>query len=199
MNRRDKEIEIFKAATKSIGKYGVERANAQTIAEELGISQSGIFYYFPKQEDLFDSLVAYIAEVNHQLVSDLLESKQPVRVLDRLFLHLEGNLKWAAKHPDHVAVLLVSIAKTQRSKTMRERVNRLLQTGEDRIYGYLAAGVAEKEFAFEGSVRSMAVFIHKLLIGVIVSFYHSRGSERDLAFFLHTLKVPLQRVLDKVH
>lgn len=176
MKRQNKQIAIYNAAIRCIGKYGVEKTNAQSIARELGIAPSGIFYYFPKQDQIFDSLVAYIAEINHTIVSELLQKRKPKTHWERLLIHVEGNLLWVKKYPDQMAVLLLSVVKTGRSRTMRERIGRLMSIGEERLYTHLTAGVAEREFAVEGEIRSMASFLHKALIGMTVSYHYSRKS-----------------------
>lgn len=188
MNRNAKEIEILKAAARCVGKFGAENTNAQKVSEELGIAQSGIFYYFPKQTQLFDSLLSYIASVNHELVSGLQKKRKHQSHYEQLMTHIEGNFLWAKRHPDHVAVLLHSVARTGQSKGMKKLVNQIFQTGEDRIYGYLAGAVAEKEIDIQNDLRNMAAFLHKSLIGAIVSFYYSRGPNRTVKECLSELQ-----------
>lgn len=176
MKNSPKKIAIIKVAIRCIAQHGIEGSSADVIARKMGIAQSGIFYYFPQQENIFDSLVEFIAGVNHSFVQKYLENSAPRTPKDALMGHLLGNLNWAAKYPDHVSVLLVSIAKTSRSRMMRERVNRIFQVGEQRIISVVG------ELNDRGSARELGAFIHQALTGIIVSHYYSR-SIRDLKFF----------------
>ena len=112
--------------------------------------------------------------------------------LKRLELHFRGNIEWAKKHADQVAVLLLSIAKCNTSKTMQSKVNTLFEVGEERIYQYLTSGVAEREFHIEGSIREKAAILHKCLIGHIVSFHYDSRKGKKEAFYLDLLIKEMQ-------
>ncbi len=196
MPKKNKKTEIFDAAIRCIGKLGIERTNAQAIADELGVAQSGIFYYFPKQETLFDSLTGYIAEVNHLVVTKLLEKRKPKTAYEGLSTHIEGNFLWAKRHPDQVAVLMLSIAKTAHSKFMQDLLKRLFAVGEDRIYAYLTVGVAERQFTVRGDIRDLASFIQKTLIGFIIAQYLSKRDGVGESYFFQLLDEKLRLSLD---
>lgn len=176
MKNNQKRTAILKTAIRCIAQHGIEGTSADVIAKKLGIAQSGIFYYFPKQEDIFDSLVDYIASANHDVVTKYLEQHAPKKSKDLLLSHLVGNLRWAEKYPEHVSVLLITMAKTGRSRTMRDRVNRIFQVGEQRIVDLL------KDLKVRGDVRELGAFIHQSLTGVIICHYYSQ-SLREMAFF----------------
>lgn len=176
MKNNSKRTAIIKTAIRCIAHHGIEGTSADVIAKKMGIAQSGIFYYYPKQEDIFDSLIEYIASVNHDVVSKYLEKANPKSPRQVLTGHLLGNLRWAEKNPDHVSVLLVSMAKTGRSRTMRDRVNRIFQVGEERIVSLL------RDLHCRADAREAGAFIHQALTGVIISHYYSQ-SIREISFF----------------
>ena len=194
MKSNQKKTAIIKTAIRCVAQYGTEGASADVIARKMGIAQSGIFYYFPKQEALFDSLLGYIAQVNHEIAMKYFGEMKLNTMRERLTGHVTANLIWANKHPDHISVLLLSMAKTGRSRLMRERVNHLFQVGEDRIYSILQEGVAQGEFHSSGDLRDLAVFIHKALGGSILSFYYSRHL-RSVEYYQNILSGQIAQLL----
>lgn len=183
MPPKDKKTAILDAAILCISKYGIEKTNTHSVAKELGVVQSGVHYHFPKQEQLFDSLIHRIVAVNHALVSQMQEKAKAEKNLARLKIYIKGNLIWAAKHPEHVAVLLYSVMRTSHSPSMKKMVTAVLGVGEQTIYSLLAAGAVEREFSVEGEVREMAKFIHGSLIGAIVQYHHARPARSHLYFY----------------
>lgn len=196
MKNNPKKTLIMRTAIRCISQYGIEGASADVIAKKLGIAQSGIFYYFPTQAALFDSLDGFIAATNHDMVTRHVESCGAVTAWQRLQAHLRGNLLWAQKHPDQVSALLVGIARTGRSRASRERINKLFKVGEQRLKELLAEGLATGEFEYEGDVESLACFVHKSLTGILIGAYYSR-QWRPLPFFEAALESNLALVLTR--
>ncbi|MCB0405299.1 MAG: TetR/AcrR family transcriptional regulator [Bdellovibrionales bacterium] len=185
----NKEERILKATIHCIGKYGIERTNAQTVADHLGVAQSGIFYYFPKQRMLFDSLIHYIVKVNHQIVTLHLEKVKPQSGMEELMEHLRGNLLWAKKHPDQVGVLLLSMVRARSSAPMRQLLNQILQTGQTRIFHCLQTALDAGEATTQDSATTVAAAIHKALTGVIVSYYYARSQTPELDYYFGLLQL----------
>ena len=183
-----KKEAILDAAIKCISKYGIENTNSYSIAKELEIAQSGVYYHFPDQEALFDSLLERIARQNHELVENLQQKEKPKDKRSRLLTYIKGNLLWADKHPDQVGVLLFSFLKTSHSKKMKKHVAKTLSVGEDTIYGILATG------STSGDIRHLAKFIHQALIGSIISFHYLRPRVSYEDHF----KILRERVLDLI-
>ena len=184
----DKKEAIARAAMICISKYGIEKTNSYAIAKEMGIAQSGVFYHFPSQTDLFDSLLTRISLKNHELVSQLQKKKKTASNLERLKIYITGNLAWAHRFPEQVGVLLNSFMKTSYSKAMTEKVLVTLGAGEESIYRYLACGVVEKEFRVRGEIRETAKLIHETLIGAIISFHYSRSKSSSRNYSARLVK-----------
>lgn len=191
----NKKETILKATIRCIGKYGIEKTSAQTVADYLGVAQSGIFYYFPKQQMLFDALTQYIVEVNHGLVQE--HTHKARTHYEKLILHLEGNLLWARKHPDQVGILLLSMVRAQSNRPMKLLINKVLQAGENRINECLSAAIANKELTVLGEVSDVSAFIHKALIGTIVSYYYSRSQQNSVAQYIRVLKINVDTLLNR--
>ncbi|MEZ4750480.1 MAG: TetR/AcrR family transcriptional regulator [Bdellovibrionota bacterium] len=184
-----KEERILKATIHCIGKYGIERTNAQTVADHLGVAQSGIFYYFPKQQLLFDSLIHYIVRVNHETVTLHLDKVKPKSGVEELMEHLRGNLLWAKKHPDQVGVLLLSMVRAQSSAPMRNLINQTLENGQTRIHRCLENAIDSGEVCTVGNPALVAASIHQALTGVIVTYYYSRSRSTPIDHYFKLLQL----------
>jgi len=62
-----KQQQILEAAIQCVHEVGIEKTNAKLIAERLDMPTSLIFYYFPKQHQIFESIVMYIVTANNSL------------------------------------------------------------------------------------------------------------------------------------
>lgn len=195
MKNNPKKIQIIRTAIKCVAQYGIESTSAETIAKKMGIAQSGIFYYFPTQEDLFNSLDGFIAQTNHAVVTKYHSSTGAASTWEKLTGHLNGNLEWAKKYPDQVCALLIAMAKTSRSRSVRQRVNKLFQVGEDRIAALLAEGIRNREFIYRGDITELACFVHKSLTGILIAAYYSRHW-RETEFFQSVLQKNLAQLLN---
>ncbi|MCB0417600.1 MAG: TetR/AcrR family transcriptional regulator [Bdellovibrionales bacterium] len=195
----NKEEKILKATIHCIGKYGIEKTNAQTVANHLGVAQSGIFYYFPKQQMLFDSLIHYIVKVNHTITTQHLEKVQPKSSVEELMEHLRGNLLWAKKHPDQVGVLLLSMVRAQSSVPMRKLINQILENGQTRIFRCLENAIAAREAHVVSDPALAAAAIHQALTGVIVSYYYARSQTPTIDHYFNILQLCVNGlVVDRV-
>ena len=168
----DKKTIIIEATISTIAKYGLNKTNAQLIAKKLNIAQSSIFFHFPQQQQLFDSLIEHIAIVNNNEVKALLKTMKAVNNFDKICQYIRGNLQWALNHRDHVTVLLYSLAEGKYSKKIGDGITGILKTAEDAFYLYLVSGIAEGEFTVNGNLRSLAKLINQSVNGSVVTYFH---------------------------
>jgi len=194
MINNPKRLAILKTAIRCIAQNGLENTTADVIAKKMGIAQSGIFYYYPTLDQLFDSLDAHIAETNHHTVVKYLEENPPKTAWETLAAHFRGNLHWGNKNPDHVAVLLHSMAKSGHNRHVRERVNKLFLIGEARVEEILKEGIQKKEFKKVKDVPKLAVFVHKALMGIIISAYYSKHL-RDVKYYEEILLGQIEQLV----
>lgn len=184
---------IIDATIDCIAKYGLNKTNAQLVAKELGIAQSSIFYHFPQQQILFDSLIKHIAEHNEQVVKSLLKPQKTSCYFERLCQYVKGNLEWAMAHKNHVTVLLYALTESKYSSAINADIVSILKKGEDQIYFYLVAGVAEGEFQVKGNLRSLAKLISQSVYGSVMTQFqiydqwHIDSYMNDFSYFLSNL------------
>lgn len=195
MSRTKKKI--LETTIKCISTHGIERTNARLVADKLGISQSAVFYHFPKQEMLFNSLIIQIVEVNNNLLASMIEKKHDFTNFEKLQIYVKANLKWAFEHKDHVAVLLFGVVETSHDKDKKNQIKQILREGEDKVYSFIVAGIAEKEFKIQGTPRDLAKFFHKAVIGMIVSsiYDNESSSEKYLTLFIQRMGEMFERLV----
>lgn len=165
----DKKTAIIRATIAAIAKYGLNKTNAQLVASEMGIAQSSVFYHFPTQKKLNESLVPFISKSNAMVVKGLLKEANAQNNFERLCHYIRGNLIWAMTHRDQVMVLVYALAEGKHSEQICSEVSSILKTAEDRLYFYLVAGVAEKEFTIDSNLRSLAKFINQSVNGSVLT------------------------------
>lgn len=168
----DKKTLIIEATIASIAKYGLNKTNAQLVAKELNIAQSSIFYHFPQQQQLFDSLIEHIAKVSARQVKNLMQDFKAANNFERLCQYIKGNLLWAVNNREHVTVLLYSLAEGKYSPKISSGITNIIKKAEDQLYFYLVAGIAEGEFTINSDLRSLAKFINSSVNGTVVTGFN---------------------------
>tara|TARA_B110000879_G_C10991537_1_gene439485 strand:- start:280 stop:876 length:597 start_codon:yes stop_codon:yes gene_type:complete len=190
----DKKTIIIEATISAIAKYGLNKTNAQVIAKELNIAQSSIFYHFPQQQQLFDSLIEHIAKVNNSEVKALLQTVNANNNFDRICHYIKGNLQWAVSHRDHVTVLLYSLAEGKYNDKIGKGITKILKTAEDKFYLYLVSGIAEGEFTVSGNLRSLAQLINQSVNGSVVTHFHLHN-DWNIDIYMRELTLHLKEII----
>ena len=167
-----KKTAIIEATISAVAKYGLSKTNAQLVAEEMNIAQSSIFYHFPQQQQLFDSLNDYVARHNAEHVKKLVEEVKVSNSFERLCRFIKGNVLWAVNNRDHVTVLLYALADSRQNETVSHNVSNILKKAEDQVYFYLVTGIAEGEFTVKSNIRSLARFINQSVNGTVITHFH---------------------------
>lgn len=99
---------ILKAAEVSFAELGYDAARLETIADEVGIKQAAIFYYFSGKRQLFDEL----GQVIHKALVDL--TKTRLSGVDdpweQLMILVETWLDFMVRRPTAARIILRSCA-----------------------------------------------------------------------------------------
>lgn len=188
---------ILKAAEASFAELGYDAARLETIAEEVGIKQAAIFYYFPSKRRLFDEL--------ERDIHDNLVSVTETRLADvddpweRLMILVETWLDFMVARPTAARIILRNCAtpagEDQPAEAYSADALQLLR-------GIIADGIAAGRFA---DVNAM--YLVNLLSGSILHYVcnpEQLGSERpyrpedptEIAVFKTVLRKTARAVLD---
>jgi AcrR family transcriptional regulator len=119
LKRSNKRTEVLEVACRCIANFGLQRTNAQLIAYEMGVSQTTIFYYFPRQQDLFDSLFDYVIAAGRSYSEARISKSSTFK--GRLTSYFHSQLDWAMACPQHIAVLFFAILDSRRSDFANRR------------------------------------------------------------------------------
>ncbi len=89
--------ELAGKATKIFTKYGYSGLGMRKIAEEMGISKSALYHYFPSKEVLFTEctkqVTAFEDQVSGNLDLDTMSQREKVNVLISIFKEIEKDFK----------------------------------------------------------------------------------------------------------
>jgi AcrR family transcriptional regulator len=80
MNKKEAKIEeICRAALKSFSAYGYRKTTVGDVAEELGMTQSNLYFYVKDKQDLYERAVSFALEQWQQYVREAIQGESDVR------------------------------------------------------------------------------------------------------------------------
>ncbi len=126
LNKKGAEtrMQILRAAEKLFADTGYEATTFAAIADELGIHQPGIFYYFPDKQSLYramlDHVLAHATDAALEVIQD--ETQSPEM---RLFRTIDVWIDCVSRRPT-IARLLLQEAGTRTAIEGRARPERIL-------------------------------------------------------------------------
>lgn len=188
---------VLKAAEANFADGGYDAARLEAIAEEVGIKQAAIFYYFPSKRHLFGELCR---DIHHSLVS--LTRTRLTGVDDpweKLMLLVETWLDFMVSRPTAARIILRNCATPAPNDEPPEAYSAdTLQL----LRAIISEGIAAGRFA---DVNSM--YLVNLLSGSILHYVcnpEQLGSERpyhpndatEIAVFKTVLRKTARAVLD---
>ena len=188
---------ILKAAETSFAELGYDAARLETIAEEVGIKQAAIFYYFPSKRRLFDELGLDIHESLVSLTKTRLSGVEDP--WEQLMLLVETWLDFMVARPSAARIILRNCATPVVGDEPAEAYSTdALQL----LRGIISEGISVERFA---DVNSM--YLVNLLSGSILHYVcnpEQLGSERpyrpedptEIAVFKTVLRKTARAVLD---
>lgn len=188
---------ILKAAETSFAELGYDAARLETIAEEVGIRQAAIFYYFPSKRELFDELGRDIHDSLVKLTRTRLAGVEDP--WEQLMLLVETWLDFMVARPTAARIILRNCATPATVDAPAEAYSAdALQL----LRGTISAGIAAGRFA-----EVNAMYLVNLLSGSILHYVcnpEQLGSERpyrpddatEIAIFKTVLRKTARAVLD---
>ncbi|WP_218036439.1 TetR/AcrR family transcriptional regulator [Sphingobium sp. EM0848] len=188
---------ILKAAEARFADLGYDAARLETVADDVGIKQAAIFYYFPSKRRLFDELMQ---EIHHSLIN--LTGMRLDGVSDaweKLMLLVETWLDFMIGRPTAARLILRNCATPAVGDEGHEAYS---DDALQLLRSIIAEGIAAGRFA---DVNSM--YLVNLLSGSILHYVcnpEQLGSERpyrpddptEVAIFKSVLRKTARAVLD---
>jgi len=168
LSKRDSILKVAQEQLRSKGPTGV---NARSIATELGIGPSHVFYYFPTHRQLLNGVVNHIVETNVRIVSKEVDQVSGDDTEDLVSAYVLGNLKWGRRLPEAVAVLFYGMTEIESDIELSRSVRAALLNGEQKLFQMLAIGVGAGKYRCLTAPSSCAKAIHQMLIGCLINQY----------------------------
>ena len=161
MDLTKRQIEIIEAATKLIGKGGVQSLTTSSLAAEIGFSEPALYRHFADKNEILKSVLIYYKEFLREGLSGVMTSDITGR--EKIKAMIDFQFKHFTKFP---AVIMVIFAETsfqhdsQLSKTVsgimlqkNKMVSEIIQSGQKE--GSIRTDIAPEQLAnmIMGSMR----------------------------------------------
>lgn len=169
----DRRNQLVSIAMNLIATKGFEGLRFQEVAEEAGINNATLYYYFPTKEALIQGVVSRATgELKLQRVHP---KKPPANALDELRLELEGVRQLLRVHPSLFIVLTELALRAQRDPVVRK-------IGQDRddfwrghLSGIIERGIAQGLFRPDIDVYATVTALMMQVKGI---GYHATMAKR---------------------
>lgn len=168
----DKKFQILETAKRQIRSLGLTRVNARSIAQELKIRSSLVFYYFPTQQQLISDVVANIVAGNASFVRQELDDQGEVSAYQMLKAYMRGNLRWGLEQPDAVAAIFYGLTEMKHDENMAKFFSGALLVGEKKVFDIIITGIGMKEWDAQVNPEEIAKTLHQMLFGCIANQYY---------------------------
>ena len=100
----DRQIEIMKAATNRISKYGIQNLTIKTLAEDIGLSEPALYRHFKSKNEILLSVLEYFKmEMQNRIQS--IQFKEDDSYAERLRLIFNSQLQTFTDKPAIVSVI----------------------------------------------------------------------------------------------
>ena len=107
MDLSKRQIEIIEAATKLIGKGGVQSLTTKSLAAEMGFSEPALYRHFSDKNEILKSVLLYYKEILREGLTDIIGSNLTGK--EKIKLMIDFQFKHFMKFP---AVIMVIFSET---------------------------------------------------------------------------------------
>lgn len=188
---------ILDAAENCFAQLGYDAARLESIADEVGIKQAGIFYYFPSKQILFNELVQGIQTSLIDVTEQRLKGAEDP--WERLMLLVEAWVDYMVARPTAARIILRGCADAPEAQANASSYS---TSALQLLRHIIAEGIKTKRFA---DVHS--IYLVNLLTGSILhyvcnpeqlGFEHSYRPDdpMEVAAFKSVLRKTARAVLD---
>lgn len=147
--------EIIEAAARVFEQRGYHGATTQDIAEELGIRQATLYYYFPSKEVALERVCRLGVEDYVERAEEIAARK--ATATDKLKALIENHLAPLSEHPAYVRVFLRE--RRHLPDDARHEVGKLARRYEDVFEAVVKEGIKRGEFRRDAQSRLVALAV----------------------------------------
>jgi AcrR family transcriptional regulator len=178
----ERQIQIFNASIKIIGKGGIQLLTTKNLAVEIGLSEAAIYKHFTSKVDILKGLLSFLKTPIIKRLEKIAKSKKaPTEKLKQLFIE---HSKAFTERPE-IAVVLLSEGLYQYEKELSDIVFALMQEStvlyqmiidEGQQTGEIKKNIDSKQLTFiiMGSLRFNVIQWHLSGFKMNLSQNHSK-------------------------
>jgi AcrR family transcriptional regulator len=105
VNHKAFRQDLAQRAIPLFSRYGYHGLSTRKIAEELAISKSGLYHYFPKKSDLFEACTVMLATGIHEQTKKVEQLLKSPTITQRLAVLRDVNTQMSAGFSDEMSLL----------------------------------------------------------------------------------------------
>ena len=145
MSFTKRQIEIIEAATRLIGKGGVQSLTTKSLAAEIGFSEPALYRHFSDKNEILKSVLMYYKEFLRQGLTDIIQSKSTGKEKIKAMIEFQFN-----HFTESPAVIMVIFSETsfQFNNQLSQTVSEIMLKKRAMVSTIIASGQVE------GNIRS---------------------------------------------
>ena len=145
MDFSKRQVEIIEAATKLIGKGGIQSLTTKTLAAEIGFSEPALYRHFSDKNEILKSVLMYYKEFLRQGLTAIIHSESTGK--EKIQAMIDFQFNHFTKSP---AVIMVIFSETsfQFDNQLSQAVSQIMLHKRKMVSTIIAAGQEE------GNIRS---------------------------------------------
>lgn len=169
----DSVTKIKDAATRLFAQNGYANTSLDDIANDVGLTKGGVYYYFRSKEQL---LLNILEDIESRSIDEtgraMTESSEPA--LGQLVLFSKLQAKWALQYPSDMVILsLTSLQTVNDGSKAGDRVRAYYRKMETLLTGAIDQAKANGEIRLDLSTRNIALSMIAIHDGNILLWYRS--------------------------
>ncbi len=159
----DRTNQILDAASRAFARVGFGSARMDDVASESGLSKGALYLYFKDKDQLIDSLLGRMVDLELRRLKATRRSEGTVS--DRLLRFVHDYTEELERVGPLAPIVIEFYARATRHRTVREVVRRYFESFRSELAALVAEGVGSGEFR-EVDPDVVAVSISGLLEGL---------------------------------
>lgn len=163
-----RQIEIVRTAIQCFSEHGIEKANFQMMATQLGVTRPLIQHYFSSKMDVFLMAVRLIRlEFQQFAVAALSQKKAPEEQFEA---YVRSTFQWIRDFPDHAktwSLFLVLCISHSELKALNQEFTRV---GHERIEAMIQNILGESSSASPEEIKGCGHMVQSLITGALLSY-----------------------------
>jgi TetR/AcrR family transcriptional regulator, fatty acid metabolism regulator protein len=173
----ERQIQIFNASIKLIGKGGIQLLTTKNLAVEIGLSEAAIYKHFTSKVDILKGLLTFLKTPIIKKLEKIAKSKKtPTEKLKQLFIE---HSKAFTERPE-IAVVLLSEGLYQYEKELSDIVFALMQ--ESKVFYQMIIEEGQQTGVFKKNIDSKQLtFIIMGSLRFNVIQWHLSGFKMNLS------------------